>query len=677
MSFPTDLSKYKVISFDIFDTLIVRSVLHPVDIFAIMEDMENIPDFYNKRQVAEHLARFRHRKSHKANKRNDISFDEIYQTLQENTGFDDAKIARLKGLELKLELDYTSPRETVQNFFKRAKKEGKKVIIVTDMYLHRPFIEELLEKNGINGHDKLYISGENRKTKSSGEAFDFILQDLKIKPSEMLHVGDNEHSDIKMAKKKGIATLHTPSVASIFATYIEAFSLFRLDYKTLKDTSFAVSQMVNMLCDDPFIMKNKKTPEFEQKFYGYNMAIVTLSLGNFIIKDMGQRGIKDLFCIWRDGYLLFEMYQILSKYCKLPINLHKIFLNRSIRDSLFIETEFDIFLKTCTVFFVAPLRDFIEKKCYLNEEEQQFVIKELKKQGVDVDYVKYNFYEKYEFILPFKDLIIKRAREKNKIVKSYLEKETKGLGKVAFFDLGRRGRFMNYLNQTLEPKNIHGYQLLHSEKEIENLTSYAYIPENQLLIDNKHFFILFLEGIFCSNEGSVKDINEKFEFTFSKQELPQKEQEFFTGAQKYAFEYIENFGKNFGNRSLDMEIHAGFVLEALGSRRQIKALNLEYLASLIFPLGGNVALPVFSFVPDLENTGTAHLFVFNPKRFKLLAKMKYEFIMLITLFSFTKNPKKRLDKIIRRRYKKGIPKYLRMSYYLHKLLKPYIRKIKN
>lgn len=47
------IQKAKIISFDIFDTLLLRSFLEPKDVFLALEKAENCPEFFKYRSEAE------------------------------------------------------------------------------------------------------------------------------------------------------------------------------------------------------------------------------------------------------------------------------------------------------------------------------------------------------------------------------------------------------------------------------------------------------------------------------------------------------------------------------------------------------------------------------------------------------------------------------------------------
>ena len=146
-----NLKDYEIISFDIFDTLIVRYVEKPIDIFAIIEDKaENAKNFQVNRINAEIHARKKYAR--------EIKLDDIYAELTDI--YDDNLIKRLKSMEIALESDFCIKREDVYNFFQTCQNNHKRIIITSDMYLPKEVIEDILNKNDILNYEHLYLSSE-------------------------------------------------------------------------------------------------------------------------------------------------------------------------------------------------------------------------------------------------------------------------------------------------------------------------------------------------------------------------------------------------------------------------------------------------------------------------------------------------------------------------------------
>ena len=192
------IKKYKVVSFDVFDTLIERNVELPKDIFvltgkAILGDGEG---FALKRIEAEHRAR------EKA-VNGEVTLMEIYDELKPEYG---DKSEMLMNEEISQEIGSCSVKASVLEAYKSALESCSKVFIISDMYLPSSVIGAMLNKCGINGYEKLYVSNEFGCNKLTGELYVKVLEENGISSKDILHIGDSIKANFLGAGKAGIAS---------------------------------------------------------------------------------------------------------------------------------------------------------------------------------------------------------------------------------------------------------------------------------------------------------------------------------------------------------------------------------------------------------------------------------------------------------------------------------------
>ena len=216
-------AKTEVVSFDIFDTLLIRPFMYPVDLFDLLSNKMNertasYIDFATIRKNAEEEAR--REDAIKAPSKEDITLGEIYQQIAKTCDFSAQLISDIKQEELAIEEQVLKERSIGKELFELAKDAGKKIVIVSDMYLPQDFVERVLIKNGYQGYDKLYLSSEILLTKATGNLFKFVLKDLSIKDAgSMLHLGDNYYSDVECPRKHGIRAEHLPKGTDLYFKY--------------------------------------------------------------------------------------------------------------------------------------------------------------------------------------------------------------------------------------------------------------------------------------------------------------------------------------------------------------------------------------------------------------------------------------------------------------------------
>ena len=171
--------KIKLVSFDIFDTLILRPVFRPTYLFVIMDNdflklmPESQENFTIIRMAAEKSARL-------SSENGEVTIDDIYQEMSDNYNIEKSVAEKLKETEIQLEIKGCYARKTAKMLFDEAIKCGKKVVITSDMYLTEDIIKKILEKNGYTGYDRLFVSCVLNKNKCTGTMYHHILEEYKI-----------------------------------------------------------------------------------------------------------------------------------------------------------------------------------------------------------------------------------------------------------------------------------------------------------------------------------------------------------------------------------------------------------------------------------------------------------------------------------------------------------------
>lgn len=258
------IKNYEIISFDIFDTLVKRDVLMPKDIFDLVEKEYNkthenkIKNFRKIRVQAEQLAR-------QQSTQEEIEFEDIYKCINLASTVKD----ELKQLEIQIELKYCVPNYLLRPIFNRLIKEGKKIVLVSDMYLPQVVVEQILHKCGYTGYFRLYLSSTVKLQKAKGHLYDYVVKDLNVAANKIVHIGDGRITDYVKPLLHGLKVVHVPrylqntavvsrkqalKVGNVLfsfmnnrlAQYSESkFSLFRLGYECLGPILYGYVQWIH------------------------------------------------------------------------------------------------------------------------------------------------------------------------------------------------------------------------------------------------------------------------------------------------------------------------------------------------------------------------------------------------------------------------------------------------
>lgn len=279
--------KYKYISFDLFDTLVFRTVSSPQAIFSLVpivynerNEREKIKEqqYYIERIYAENIARKRRNKE-------DVSLEEIYSYVNYPPNINE----KLKNIEIELEIKNCVMNNAIIPLVQECVRLEKKLIITTDMYLSRSCIEKILEKIKIP-YDKLYISSEIGLSKSSGNLFDYILTDLDIQNTDIVHIGDNLISDIAKAKSRGIECQIRP---------------YNQPNKCYTSHRFAVNPGLDHLIG---LARIYAKDTIASRVGTFVIGPILVEFCNWIHKKKNDLKIERLYFVAREGYLIKLFY---------------------------------------------------------------------------------------------------------------------------------------------------------------------------------------------------------------------------------------------------------------------------------------------------------------------------------------------------------------------------------
>lgn len=560
-------SKIKYISFDIFDTLVVRPFLEPIDLFKFLDkDYRTLTNsktgisFSKIRVIAENIARDEQYK--KNPEVQEVTLEDIYAVISRLYEVDTKILNELKEKEKQYELRFCKFRNTTYELYQLAKECGKKVICTSDMYLPEETIKQMLKDNGYTEIDKLYLSSAVKKTKWTGDLYRYIFKDLSIKPSEMVHIGDNYESDYKRAKELGINAIHIPKTTEImknptYTNYLSQMLVSSLPFWQDNKESLRflgirtmIALVANKYFDNPFRSFNDKS-DFNSDPYllgYYALGMYAFGVTKWIIDDAKGRYDKISFMA-RDGYLIMETYKIMKKLYENMPQEEYMYVSRKALIPIMISSKMD-FYKLSEIIEIEKhspkgILKYISSIIKVDDKK----IKELcKKDKIDFEkkfrnieefnkYIKKvvdNFYDEKEHL---------KTREK---LKKYFNNI---LGdKPAVFDVGYSGRPEFYLSELCE-KNVDTYFLnINRDDALEyaqmgNFKIKTFFPAKPTATGNAYELLFSKLAPSCIGyevkSEEVRPIFEKYESIYQVEYIVQT-------MQKAAIEFVKDMVDVFG-----------------------------------------------------------------------------------------------------------------------------------
>ena len=452
----------RVVSFDIFDTLILRPFFAPTDLFLLMNDLfcqltdiNSYVNFADMRVSAE--ARCRARIAEQNACFEEITLDEIYEQLALDYGINEKILDTLKEKEKELELRFCVVRKMGKQLLELARSQGKQVILCSDMYLPKDTVEKILKKNGIE-YDRLYLSSELRVTKGSKNLFRYVQKQLQVPSNAFIHIGDNPESDVQAPKELGWNSVHFIKTVDLFRgsnvvlgggnAYTRMFERNGLIRDGMSaEWSFlgyrcAMALVANRFYDNPFATVAADTDlDADSYRIGYfSVGHYLYAVTEWIIKEAKRQGCEKLHFVARDGYLPMEAYRIMRSYRKDLPEDHYLYISRKALELVDIYHCMDLY----SFCHKAPIENYSIQRLdtLLREYYKDGVtsLQEIMGIGEAVYKKKFDNRKQYDTAIAYLKQCVdfEKLKAKQQVLREYFEKM---IGKNdLMFDIGYSGR---------------------------------------------------------------------------------------------------------------------------------------------------------------------------------------------------------------------------------------------
>lgn len=475
------IDKFDYVSFDVFDTLLVRFSYNPKNVFEILEKRHNKK--FNKKNV--YLDRIKaEENARKKTQKKEITLEDIYSSLID---YDEKEKKWLMEEEEKIEDSLLIPNKEIKPIYNYCIEKNKKIIIESDMYLSKKFIMNSLKKNGFI-FDEIYVSSDTQTTKRDGSMYKYMLESNNISSNRIIHFGDSIKSDYIMAKKNGIYSI-------LIKKYIK---------KNKKNT--------NVNDFEHLVNKKFEKPTNKYSKLGYEkLGLFYLSYSQWIYTKLEENSINKVFFLSRDGYIMKKGFDIL--YEEIQSNYLYVSRRSLIIPALYFETAFDKMLELTNIEVLENLSiDYFMKKIGLNPEEYMKIINKFGYR-IDSRLTKDDFISQSKLRMLYKEIepqIKKNAKRELDELLSYLAKE-KFYGRVAIVDIGWQGTMQKALNIILKNAkidiDIYGFYIGLKKTALNfkngHMYGYCFDPLNNKLENDFFSFGGLFEYFYSNKDGSV------------------------------------------------------------------------------------------------------------------------------------------------------------------------------
>lgn len=473
------LKKFDVVSFDFFDTLFLRAVSEPEDVFDLVELISGEHNFKEKRRLAQTKAFQEMLQKGKK----EITYQDIYNNYE-----GEENKALVQRLEEEIEKSVIKPNSELIPVYHELIQNGVQVVITSDMYYQREFFLSVLEKNGIHSHNvDLFISADDNATKrDSGELFDIVKE--KYLGKSIAHIGDNFRSDVEMARSKDIEAFyyaHSDPVTQTSETDTPVLSICRALHRT----------------HAPHLEKGSPVRG------AYQIAGPAVYGFYEWVKQSTKKDNLDLVLyLSRDGYLLDRLAAVDPSKSSIPSAYFK---------------------GSRTAFTLACINEenYEEYITYLTSGSSGLSPKELLERigvtppanevladlGLDDNFINDNSSVSnerlYKMLSAFKSDIVKVCKQNRRALFNYMHQLGLRNGmKVGLVDIGWRGTTQNIFEKFVDEYydlNVNGYYLGLTEKAVNKKSMLEDLSFPQSVVNDVYENRVFIELLFSAPHPSV------------------------------------------------------------------------------------------------------------------------------------------------------------------------------
>lgn len=431
------IDKADIVSFDIFDTLIMRKVFSPEDVFRLLGEKVRAElkldcEIASIRAQAAQCGAY-------------ATINEIYGYIKKCTNLTDKNISDIMKMEKDTDIDLCIVRRDIADLYEYCLTCGKEVYFISDMYYTIQDIKRILDKCGVTVPDDehIWISCEKKADKVSGSLWEKYFK-LVGKGNKCLHIGDNKTCDVKNPVRYGIDSYYVMSAKDMLMN--SSMAELASDVNTVSD-SICLGLVASKLFNSPFALCSTKGKVSFDDSESYGYCVYGPLLEKFLIwlyYKSRKDEIDKLLFFARDGYFLEKDYTMVAEllddgskqeWCYLPISRRLIYIAT-------MENE-DDFNRVVAFPYVGTFADYMKSRfeIIVTDETSEYNDRQINAVGDSKNILKW--------IQPYKDKIMKQAKKERKNYLAYLTSDgdmKKGLS-YGTVDLGYYGTNQYYLQR--------------------------------------------------------------------------------------------------------------------------------------------------------------------------------------------------------------------------------------
>lgn len=307
------------VSFDLFDTLLIRRI-HDPDLvklpvaryIAELAGQHGVAcPWYRVQEIRDTVEQQHRYHTGQEHADQEACYPRFMgETLEKIFGPDaplEELLDQVTSFELEMENRMLVPRQALVRWLEKTQAAGKRIFVISDVYLPADHLEKLIRHAGFLGRvEAVYSSADSYQAKASGLGFDRLAKQYDLDPSRWLHIGDNPFSDGLRPAEKGIRALvlrdsrekHRKAIIKRYVNYSAGKPFWR--GRTIQQLMLPLEGEDTGECSSLYV-------------YGYNVLAPLLAA---FIHGVAQRCLADsiqrLYFFSREGWMLEQVWNLVA-----------------------------------------------------------------------------------------------------------------------------------------------------------------------------------------------------------------------------------------------------------------------------------------------------------------------------------------------------------------------------
>lgn len=311
-----------VASFDVFETVLVRRLGEPSSLFLLLGRrlaarglISATPEIFARQRIQAGL------RAKRRSGRCDPTLTTIYDELGEQRGWSGALSSQLVEAELALESDLLVAWPPGAAAVATARRNGSRVVFVSDTYLPGTFVTEQLRRNGVyEPGDVVVVSCEAGGTKAERTLFPALRELLGEPSGTFTHVGNSAVADVAAVREAGFeAELLASGNLNRYERLMEDH---RWSTGGLSSAFAGASRLSRVTGGDGD--RTSVLAAVTAGVAGPMLAAFVL----WLLRRAEQRGLQRLYFLSREGQILHRLTQILATATGSEIETRYLYVSR-------------------------------------------------------------------------------------------------------------------------------------------------------------------------------------------------------------------------------------------------------------------------------------------------------------------------------------------------------------